>query len=278
MTLFRYSLNCPCQFLRNVLATARGLIISKLPNIVMIKGLASLKGHDKEESAKWLEEQPASARVTWALERWGEELVLSTSFGIQSAVMLHLVTRIHPDMLVIWVDTGYHFPETYRFAEELTERLRLNLKVVTPEWTAARQEAVYGRRWEQGLKGLESYNRDNKVEPMNRALQEAGATAWLSGLRRTQANSRAKLPVLLSQNRTTKVHPIVDWTEKDVYDYMKREDLPFHPLWQQGYVSIGDWHSTRPLEPGMEQEDTRFGGLKRECGLHQTSGQKDWQI
>ncbi len=244
----------------------------------MITGLASLKGQPTERAAALLESQPAESRIEWAVKEWGTELVLSTSFGIQSAVMLHMVTCIHPEIPVIWVDTGYHFPETYRFAEELRERFSLNLKVVTPKWTAARQEAVYGKRWERGLKGLEAYNRDNKVEPMNRALQELGASAWLSGLRRSQANSRSRLPVLQSQNRTTKIHPIVDWTEKEIYGYMKKHALPFHPLWEEGYVSIGDWHSTRPLEPGMDREETRFGGLKRECGLHEASGQKDWQI
>jgi phosphoadenosine phosphosulfate reductase len=97
-------------------------------------------------------------------------------------------------------------------------------------------------------------------------------------LRRVQAKSRSKLPVVQRQNRTTKIHPIVDWTEKDIYEYMKAHDLPFHPLWEKGYVSIGDWHSTKPLEAGMSEEETRFGGLKRECGLHELSGQQDWQI
>ncbi len=231
-----------------------------------------------EDEAVWTEGQTAEDRIKWAHGKWGSQLVLSTSFGIQSAVMLHLVTRIQPDIPVVWVDTGYLFHETYRFAEELRERLSLNLKVVTPIWSAARQEATYGKRWEQGLEGLADYNRDNKVEPMNRALKELGAVAWLNGLRRSQAKSRAKLPVVQKQNRTTKIHPIVDWTEKNIYEYMKTHDLPFHPLWDEGYVSVGDWHSTRPLEAGMAEEETRFGGMKRECGLHELSGQQDWQI
>ena len=81
-----------------------------------------------------------------------------------------------------------------------------------------------------------------------------------------------------SQGRTTKIHPIVDWSEKHIYAYMTQHDLPFHPLWEKGYVSVGDVHSTKPLEAGMSEEDTRFGGLKRECGLHELSGQSDWQI
>lgn len=244
----------------------------------MINAKASGKVEETGPEADWLEGETAEARVAWALERWGEKLVLSTSFGIQSAVMLHLATRVRRDIPVVFVDTGYLFPETYRFAEELAERFSLNLKVATPLWTPARQEAVHGRRWEQGLEGLAAYNLDNKVEPMNRALQELGAAAWLSGLRRSQAKSRANLPVVQTQKRTVKIHPIVDWSEKDIYTYMTKHDLPFHPLWEKGYVSVGDVHSTRPLEAGMSEEETRFGGLKRECGLHEVSGQADWQI
>ena len=255
----------------------RGLIIGFLPNVLMINSGASRKDTIEGED-DWLERAGAEERVRWADERFGKELVLSTSFGTQSAVMLHLVTQVRPDIPVVFVDTGYLFEETYRFAEELRERFELNLKVVTPLWTPARQEAVHGRRWEQGLEGLEAYNRDNKVEPMNRALRELGAVAWLSGLRRSQAKSRAELPVVQKQNRTVKIHPIIDWTEKQIYDYMKAHDLPFHPLWEKGYVSVGDWHSTAPLTPGMSEEETRFNGIKRECGLHELSGQADWQI
>jgi phosphoadenosine phosphosulfate reductase len=240
----------------------------------MINGQASVK----VENTDWLEGAGAAERIRWAAESFGDRLVMSTSFGIQSAVMLHLVTRVVPDIPVIFIDTGYLFPETYRFAEELRERLELNLKVYTPLWTAARQEAIYGKRWEQGVEALEAYNRDNKVEPMNRALKDLGAEAWLSGLRRVQASTRSKLEVVQQQKRTVKIHPIIDWSEKVIYEYLKEHDLPFHPFWEEGYVSVGDWHSSAPLGSGMSAEETRFGGLKRECGLHETSDQADWQI
>ncbi len=226
----------------------------------------------------FLEKATAPERVQWADRTYGEGLVLSTSFGMQSALMLHLVNEIRPGIPVIFVDTGYLFPETYRYAETLTGRLGLNVKVYNPLWTPARQEAIHGRRWEEGVEGLKAYNHDNKVEPMNRALRELGAVAWLSGLRRNQASSRSDLAVVRRQRRTVKIHPVFDWSEKDVYTYLTRHDLPFHPLWEKGYVSVGDWHSTVPLQAGMTEEDTRFGGLKRECGLHETSNQADWQI
>ncbi|MEN8663088.1 MAG: phosphoadenylyl-sulfate reductase [Lentimonas sp.] len=231
-------------------------------------------------SAKDLDLEAVSAveRVRWAYAQHGDKLVLSTSFGVQSAVMLHLVTSQIPEIPVIFVDTGYLFPETYRFAESLTERLNLNLKTYVPRQTAAQQEALHGKLWEQELDGLERYNRINKVEPMNRAVTELGATAWLSGLRRKQSSSRGDRPVAQQQNKILKVYPIIDWNDRDIYTYLTENDLPYHPLWDMGYVSVGDWHSTTKLGEGMTAEETRFGGLKRECGLHEMTGGSDYQI
>ena len=220
----------------------------------------------------------AEERVRRAVETFGDRLVMTTSFGIQSAVMLHLVTQIVPQIPVVFIDTGYLFPETYRFADELTRRLNLNLKVYNPLMTAARQEALFGRQWEAGVDGLKRYNLINKVEPMDRAVRELGATAWMAGLRRSQASTRERLSVVQLQNKITKVHPILDWDNRTVHRYLTQHGLPYHPLWEQGYVSVGDSHSSAPLSPGMSEEETRFNGLKRECGLHETSGQPDFQI
>ena len=225
-----------------------------------------------------LEIASATERVRWAHETYGDQLVLTTSFGVQSAVMLHLVTVQIPEISVIFVDTGYLFPSTYTFAASLTERLKLNLKTYTPLQTAAQQEALHGKLWEQGIDGIQRYNRINKVEPMNRAVQGLGAIAWLSGLRRSQSSSRGERSVTEAQNKVTKIYPIIDWSDRDIYQYLTENSLPYHPLWDQGYVSVGDWHSTKKLGEGMTQEDTRFGGLKRECGLHEMTGGSDFQI
>lgn len=230
------------------------------------------------EREKQLEHATAQERVRWALETFGEGVVMTTSFGIQAAVMLHLVTQIAPNIPVIFIDTGYLFPETYRFADELTKKLKLNLKTYVPAKTAAQQEALYGKRWEQGLEGLKQYNHLNKVEPMDRAIRELKATAWLAGLRRSQASTREKLSVVQHQNKITKIHPIIDWDNRTVHRYLTEHGLNYHPLWEEGYVSVGDWHSTTKLVPGMTEEQTRFGGLKRECGLHESTGRVDFQI
>jgi phosphoadenosine phosphosulfate reductase len=217
-----------------------------------------------------LEKRTAEERIRWALDGLRPRIVLSSSFGAQAAVLLHMVSRQWPEIPVVVVDTGYLFPETYRFIDDLTERLRLNLKVYKPLMSAAWQEARYGKLWEQGLDGITRYNRMNKVEPMQRALDELDAHAWIVGLRRAQASARRELGVLGMQDGYLKVHPIVDWNDKHVYDYLTRHDLPYHPLWEQGYPSIGDWHTSAKLTDGMAEEETRFFGLKRECGLHES--------
>lgn len=216
-----------------------------------------------------LEALSAQERVRWALEHLPGEFVLSSSFGIQAALMLHLVSQQKSDVPVILTDTGYLFPETYQFIDQLTERLQLNLKVYRAELSAAWQEARYGKLWEQGVEGIERYNQLNKVEPMARALSELNATTWFSGLRREQSGSRGNLPVLAIQRGRFKFLPVIDWSNKDVFYYFKEHDLPYHPLWEQGYLSVGDTHTTTKWEPGMSEEQTRFFGLKRECGLHE---------
>lgn len=216
-----------------------------------------------------LEAMSAVQRVEWAAEHLPPKLVLSSSFGIQAVLTLHMVTQVVPNIPVILTDTGYLFPETYQFIEQLTDKLNLNLQVYRAQQSPAWQEALYGQLWTQGLDGIERYNQLNKVEPMERALHELQAQTWFSGLRREQSASRANLSVLGIGKGIFKVLPVIDWNNKQVYEYLTKYDLPYHPLWEQGYLSVGDTHTTRKWEEGMNEEDTRFFGLKRECGLHE---------
>jgi phosphoadenosine phosphosulfate reductase len=220
---------------------------------------------------RWLAARSAPERVAWAIEHLAGEHALSSSFGAQAAVALHMSTQAKPDIPVILIDTGYLFPETYRFVDELSARLSLNLKVYRPQVGIAWMEARHGRLWENGIEGIQRYNQLRKVEPMQRALRELGVRTWIAGLRRSQSASRADIDFLELRDGRWKLHPLADWTDRDVWRYMQQHDLPYHPLWHQGYVSIGDIHTTRRLEAGMNEEDTRFYGLKRECGLHE-----DW--
>ncbi|USR64145.1 phosphoadenosine phosphosulfate reductase [Providencia stuartii] len=238
--------------------------------------LADVIGLDKTQQTAYLSEfntqlenKTAQQRIEWAVENLPIQFVLSSSFGIQAALTLHMVTQVLPEIPVILTDTGYLFPETYQFIEQLTQRLHLNLQVYRAQQTPAWQEAIYGQLWTQGIEGIEHYNQLNKVEPMERALHELQAQSWFSGLRREQSASRANLSVLGIGKGIFKILPVIDWNNKQVYEYLTKHNLPYHPLWEQGYLSVGDTHTTRKWEAGMNEEDTRFFGLKRECGLHE---------
>lgn len=221
-----------------------------------------------ERCNRMLAGKDARYRTRWALENLPGNHVLSSSFGAQAAVAIHLLTRERPDIPVVLIDTGYLFPETYRFVDELAERFELNLKVYRPTLSAAWQEARHGRRWEQGAAALAAYNADAKVAPMREALKELAAGTWFSGLRRSQSVSRKDTAFVQWRDDRYKFHPIADWNDRDVHRYLVENDLPYHPLWEKGYVSIGDHHTTRPIHEAGSLEATRFFGLKRECGLH----------
>lgn len=224
-----------------------------------------------EHCNELLAARTAQERIAWALDHLPGRHVLSSSFGAQSAVSLHMMSRIRPDVAVIFIDTGYHFPETYRFVDQLTDHLQLNLHVYRSRLSAGWQEARYGERWAQGVAGLDAYNRDNKVEPMQRALRELGAGTWFAGLRREQSETRRDARILAWSEDHWKMHPIADWSDRDVSVYLREHHLPYHPLWEKGYVSIGDRHTTRALSEVEDVNEVRFFGLKRECGLHDRS-------
>lgn len=216
-----------------------------------------------------LERMSAQDRFEWSLEYLPRQHVLTSSFGAQSAVMLHLLNHFERQIPVILIDTGYLFPETYGFIDQMVARLNLDLKVYRPVMSPVWQENRYGKLWEAGAEGIRRYNRINKVEPMERALQELDVGTWFSGLRRSQSDTRSRISVLQQHGHAVKVHPIADWSNRDVHRYLQQHKLPYHPLWDKGYVSIGDTHTSRPLSAKMNEQDTRFFGLLRECGLHE---------
>ncbi|MEI8039433.1 MAG: phosphoadenylyl-sulfate reductase [Verrucomicrobiota bacterium] len=219
----------------------------------------------------------AGERIRLLHERLGNRLVATTSFGIQAAVMLHLIHEHAPQIPVVFIDTGFLFPETYRYAEELIARFQPDLRIYQPTVSAARIEAVWGQLWDQDKAGADRYAMLTKIEPLNRALRETGADVWLSGLRRAHSTTRADRPLVEQQKKTLKAYPILDWADAQVELYFNQHDLPRHPLAAQGYVTMGDWHSTRPAQDGAA-ESTRFNGEKYECGLHLDSGTPDFQI
>jgi len=220
-----------------------------------------------------LEPLTPQERLAWTQQTFGEGFALTTSFGIQAAVLLHMVSELGQasgqPVRVIWVDTGYLPPETYLYAQRLSQSLELNLHVVQASLSPARMEALHGRLWENGTtEALELYHRIRKVEPLDRALPDLGVTCWASGVRGNQTDHRSGMQLLDPIRQRWSLRPLLSWTNRDVYYYMQNHDLPQHPLFEQGYSTVGDWHSSGPDDGGMSGRATRFGGLKQECGIH----------
>lgn len=206
----------------------------------------------------------------WARKRFGDGLVMSTSFGIQSAVTLHLAKQVCPNIPVIWVDTGYLPKETYEYAATLIDLLDINLRVARSPISPYEMETRFGRLWESGdVNDLNRYHKMRKVEPMRQALKVLKATGWVSGLRSEQTKFRSGLSHVRKVSGRHRIYPILHWTNHDIKNYMDEHKLPQHPLVGQGYTTVGDAHSSRPAAAAVTDErETRFGGLKQECGLH----------
>jgi phosphoadenosine phosphosulfate reductase len=194
-----------------------------------------------------------------------ETTVATSSFVADSAVLLHLISRVAPRLPVIVLNTGFLFPETLEYKDQLQRMLGLNLREVTPLVTREQFLARHGPVYRS--------NPDfccgrNKVEPMRRAL--AGVECWISGVRRDQTSARARLPVLERQNDGLyKLNPIIDWDQQRVREYAARHGLPEHPLAAEGYCSIGCEPCTAKPRPGGDSRSGRWPGhAKTECGIH----------
>lgn len=229
----------------------------------------SMAAVDPQHACPELEQLDALGRMRWGLETFGDGFALTTSFGIQAAVSLHLISRLDRSVPVIWVDTGYLPPETYTYAAALMEQLGLQVHVAQATVSPARMEALHGRLWETGrVEDLELYHRIRKVEPLDRAMQDLSVTCWASGVRGRQTDHRRAMQPLEQVRGRWALRPLLDWSSKDVFYYMQEHDLPQHPLFALGYSTVGDWHSSGPDDGTSSGRSTRFGGLKQECGIH----------
>jgi phosphoadenosine phosphosulfate reductase len=219
-----------------------------------IPDLASLAATSRE-----LEHAPASRVVAWAWEQYGDGLVLAASF--QDCVLIDIAVQAAPEIEVVFLDTGYHFAETLWYVDQVRRRYDLNLNVVTPA-----PEITLDDRWQHDPDGCCAAR---KVEPLQRALD--GKSAWLSGLRRTETAARANAPIVSYDvgRGLVKVNPLATWSDLDVKGYARDRDLPVHPLTDRGYVSIGCWPCTAPVQDGDNPREGRWAGSdKTECGLH----------
>jgi phosphoadenosine phosphosulfate reductase len=222
--------------------------------------------------------EKATKVLTEAIEMYGDLLVMSTSFGIQSAVLLHLVSRIKTGVPAIWIDTGYLPPETYQYSLQLKNLLNLNVKVYQSELSPAHMESIYGRLWESpNEEDRRLYGILRKVIPMKQAQRDLNAKCILIGLRRSQTDHRSHLksfePSPSESDEPAKLHPLIDWSDEDIAQYFLIFGLPQHPLYYKGYTTVGDAHSSRPRAASDTSDRlTRFGGSgQQECGLHTES-------
>jgi phosphoadenosine phosphosulfate reductase len=221
---------------------------------------------DHEEIAARLEGLSASETLEWMFENFGERHFIACSFQKTSSVTAHLASTVNPDARFFYLDTDVLFEETYETRDRLAEALGIEFHRFH-NLTLAEQEAEHGP---------ELWNRDpdaccglRKVEPMRRAL--SSVDCWVAGVRRADSSSRAKTPKFGWDKRFNlwKLNPLADWTERDVWNYIREHHLPYNPLHDRGYPSIGCTHCTQPVEPGGDLRDGRWSGLaKTECGIN----------
>ncbi len=202
--------------------------------------------------------------LRWAWENFAPKVVLSSSFQTQSLPLLHLVSRTCPQMPVLFIDTGFHFPETLAFRDEVVSMLGLKLVIVRPLLDRETLLARYGD--DLPHRNPDLCCRLNKVEPMRRALR--GMAAWISGVRRDQTSHRRTLRVLECRpDGLLRIHPMLNWTAAEVEAYRQRYHLPAHPLYERGYLSIGCRPCTKPAFVAHPRSG-RWDGRREECGLH----------
>ncbi len=207
--------------------------------------------------------------LRWAWETFGSHMAASSSFQTQSVPLLHLISQICPAMPVIFLDTGLHFPETLLFRDQLQERFNLNIVDVRPVIARGELAARYGVSLPEHDPDLCCYL--HKVEPMQRAL--TGFRAWVSGARRDQTEQRQAQAILERlPSGLLKIQPMLNWTKTEINNYIEMYHLPRHPLFVQGYRSIGCAPCTQPSFAEDERAG-RWAGLdKTECGLHTMFG------
>jgi phosphoadenosine phosphosulfate reductase len=207
--------------------------------------------------------------LTWAFENFGDRVAISTAFGPSGVVLMHLASQIRPGVKAFFLDTDFHFPETLQMVERIAARLPLELEIVKPALTVDEQTRLHGD--ELPVVNPDLCCRIRKVEPTQRVL--SGLDAWLTGLRRDQGSSRAATPVLEAKvvdgRDLVKINPMATWTRKDVWRHIFTHELPYNPLHDRGYASVGCWPCTRPTADAGDERSGRWAGTgKTECGLH----------
>jgi phosphoadenosine phosphosulfate reductase len=205
--------------------------------------------------------------LRWAVETFGSQLTMATAFGAEGCCLIHMLAEIGPDVRIFNLDTGYQFAETLELRERIRRRYGIDVELVRPELTVAEYEQEHGgplyrHRPDQCC-------HDRKIVPLRKAV--AGYTAWISAIRRDQTADRGAASVVEWDAKfdLVKVNPLLSWTRKDVWNFVLKNDVPYNPLHDRGYPSIGCQPCTGPAGDGTDERAGRWAGTaKRECGLH----------
>jgi phosphoadenosine phosphosulfate reductase len=214
--------------------------------------------------------------VEWTIAQFGRDAMMSSSFGAESATLIHMATRLLPDIRIVMVDTGYLFPETHRFMEEMRLRFNLNVWIYRTKNDPIAYLHSAGEENPTWRKDVDACCAANKNEPFERAMNDLKPRAWLRGVRSHQTDVRknAQLVEWSKRYNCYAVSPLLPWSSQQIFQYMKQHDLPFHPLWDKGYASIGcnPLSCTRPIQPGEDARSGRWAGKdKVECGINLTN-------
>ena len=226
----------------------------------------NLEGHNKKFKVMTPKEI-----VKWGYENFDNHFAITTSFGIQSSVILHMVHQcsLQKKIKIFWIDTGYLPSETYKYAERLINDLSLEIDVLQSDLSPARMESLFGKLWETNKSSdLDKYHEIRKIKPLENALNKNNIYCWASGVRSEQTDNRNSMKFIDVIRERISLRPLLNWKNKDIFYYMKENNLPSHPLFLKGYSTVGDWHSSSPDSINNEGRSTRFGGMKQECGIH----------
>ncbi len=220
---------------------------------------------------KELVNMKAQEMLKWGYKKFENQFAITTSFGIQSSVLLNMVNKLclQKKIKIFWIDTGYLPPETYQYAEKLIHKLSLEIEVLQCELSPARMEAIHGKLWETNkASDLDKYHELRKIKPLENGLEKYNIHCWASGVRSSQTEIRNKMEFLDVIRQRLSLRPLLNWTNKDIFYYMEENNLPAHPLFIKGYSTVGDWHSSTAEGTETKGRATRFGGIKQECGIH----------
>lgn len=222
---------------------------------------------DADELADRFEERTAEELLTWAAERFAGRVTLTCSWQRQSSVLVDMLWRVGAEVRIVEFDTGVLFPETHATRDRLVERYGIEVETILPRQTVAEQAATEGPAlWDRDPDRCCSLR---KVEPMARAM--ADTDAWITGIRRAQSVTRrgARKVELAPDRGLVKIQPLADWSDEDVTAYLYLHDVPYNPLHDEGYPSIGCFPCTRAVSPGDDPRAGRWAdSRKTECGLH----------